>query len=718
MNAVESGSGRRLWRLAPKATVICSWVLAAGVIGCDAPSDPFEDPPTACPAPAQQDAPGRASAVVPGPEVMGKGVQVSATATGHSLAQSGQRLLVLDEANGTLVVLDSASLAVTATYPVGARPWRLVATATQAWVTLRGSDAVAQVDLETGKIALFVVGTEPTGIALGAQLFVAVAGTQQLVVLQPQTGALLAKADVLARPQAVAVDSGGIITVAHQSAGILHFSLSPTLQLSQVDQVQLAPSASLLGKTGSAPGGPHHATRAVAVAVDPGTGKPVVAHVVVRSGTIDDALAASTAPEKDCNAVTSAGSSLDGDMQSGDLGGGGYGGSSSGPQNLGGGVRPVEPALTPVPLAASTKEPLASSWHAPAGSDASELAYLGRRVVARLDQPSDLAFHPQVRMALVAGRGTDNLIAIDTLRESALGLVQLPHGSAPGGVIIAATGDVAWVQLSHASQVAEIPLGALTADQVAGARVVQPSRLSPVYGADPLPAAARLGRQVFFGAENPRLARFGHFACATCHLDGDEDQQVWFVADGPRQTPVLAGRLHNTGPFNWKGTQSVLKFNMKDTVRRMHGTGLSGAELESLEQFLLVGLTPAPNPYRQPQGLTEAQQRGKLIFDSPKAGCSFCHTAGAGTDGQLHDVGIATKGELDLLAARGQGKEALRYNTPSLVGVYRSAPYFHNGAAATLMEVLNTTSDVGMMGDTSDLTDDQRQDLIAYLQTL
>ncbi len=50
-----------------------------------------------------------------------------------------------------------------------------------------------------------------------------------------------------------------------------------------------------------------------------------------------------------------------------------------------------------------------------------------------------------------------------------------------------------------------------------------------------------LGRRLFHAAGDERLSGDGR-ACASCHPDGRDDGLVWSTPNGPRQTPMLAGR--------------------------------------------------------------------------------------------------------------------------------------------------------------------------------
>ena len=129
-------------------------------------------------------------------------------------------------------------------------------------------------------------------------------------------------------------------------------------------------------------------------------------------------------------------------------------------------------------------------------------------------------------------------------------------------------------------------------------------------------------------------------------------------------------------------------------------------EVEDLFAYL-TSLRPLPSPHLMPDGkLTEAAERGKALFEG-KANCARCHPAPYFTDKKMHNVGVLSANEPDG-----------RYDTPSLIEAYRTAPYLHDGRALTIKDVLTVNNEKGQHGKTDTLTDQEIDDLVAYLLSL
>ena len=206
---------------------------------------------------------------------------------------------------------------------------------------------------------------------------------------------------------------------------------------------------------------------------------------------------------------------------------------------------------------------------------------------------------------------------------------------------------------------------------------------------------------------------FQHWlSCATCHPDGAR-------ADG------LNWDLLNDGIGNPKNTRSLLLADktppsMSLAVRPDFGVASAAGfrfilfrepqplELEAVKDYL-KSLTPEKSPYLTPDGkLSTKAQKGKAIFESAKPACTTCHPAGLFTDLKMYDVG--SRGELD--------RKDSSFDTPILIELWRTAPYLHDGSAATLREVLIDRNKKDTHGSTSQLKPEEIDALIEYLLSL
>lgn len=86
----------------------------------------------------------------------------------------------------------------------------------------------------------------------------------------------------------------------------------------------------------------------------------------------------------------------------------------------------------------------------------------------------------------------------------------------------------------------------------------------------------------------------------------------------------------------------------------------------------LISLEPLPSPYLVDGKLSEKAEEGKKLYE--KFGCANCHSGPYYTDMKMHRIGEDIEFE--------QG-----WDTPTLVEVWRTAPYLFDGRAATMEEV-------------------------------
>ncbi len=137
-----------------------------------------------------------------------------------------------------------------------------------------------------------------------------------------------------------------------------------------------------------------------------------------------------------------------------------------------------------------------------------------------------------------------------------------------------------------------------------------------------------------------------------------------------------------------------------------HSPDMVTAKLPALRAY--QHSLPAPPP---PAGSFDAAaaQRGNLVFNQT---CSTCHVGGTGTDnnnGTLHAP--AETGMDGAYAARTANKA---HRTTPLRGLWQHPPYFHDGSAATLTDVVTHYNRVRSLN----LTAVQQQELVEYLKSL
>ena len=257
------------------------------------------------------------------------------------------------------------------------------------------------------------------------------------------------------------------------------------------------------------------------------------------------------------------------------------------------------------------------------------------------------------------------------------------------------------------------------------------------------------GKQIFYNSADDRMSRDAYMACASCHLEGGADETVFDFTfaqsgEGLRNTITLLGRrgtghgrVHWTGNFDeiqdfehpvrglflGRGFMDDNDFN-SGTRNTPLGTPKANAHdsqapyitaIDDLAAYV-TSLTQVPrSPYRNANGtLTTAGEAGRQVFIQKN--CGACHSGRDFTDsvsGNLRDVGTLTPNSGQRL-----GQPLTGLDTPTLLGIWNTAPYLHDGSAATLMDVLNHPNAVEHFGSGNTLNSTEKADLVAYLQQI
>ncbi|MBN1344477.1 MAG: hypothetical protein JXQ73_17440 [Phycisphaerae bacterium] len=241
--------------------------------------------------------------------------------------------------------------------------------------------------------------------------------------------------------------------------------------------------------------------------------------------------------------------------------------------------------------------------------------------------------------------------------------------------------------------------------------MLDPSTLKPSakvsLGPSPKPDVVRRGEMAF---HDGTLCFQQWLSCATCHPGGRVDGLNWdLLNDGmgnPKNTKTMVWS-HKTPPAMSLGVRANMDVAAEAGFKHILFRVPEPDELESTKAYLR-SLEPAVSPHRQPNGeLTAQAKRGEALFKDPQTRCATCHPVGLYTDLKLYDVG--TRGELD---------RKDHFDTPTLVELWRTGPYLHNGAAVTLRDVLTTFNKKDQHGATSQLSKEQIEDLAVYLLSL
>lgn len=291
-----------------------------------------------------------------------------------------------------------------------------------------------------------------------------------------------------------------------------------------------------------------------------------------------------------------------------------------------------------------------------------------------VDQPVNMPFDAAITSAgkmYVVHAGSDDLTAI-TLEFQEV-VAHIETGFNPRGVVLSP--DERFVYVSNALS------GTVTVIDTATDAVVDTIRATTI----PLPPNILRGKILFNSSATTTLAKDEWVSCATCHFEGGADGRTWFFRDGIRNTPALFG-VASTLPMHWSGDLDELQ-DVENTIRVVQaGTGLvdgevhcspecdearlNGGRSRDLDDLALFMMS-----LRAPRRQVLATTRGAELFATH---CASCHPAPLYTDRRTHDVGTAGVVE----------RKGNAFDTPSLRGVFDTAPYLHDGSAATIRDAI------------------------------
>ena len=196
-------------------------------------------------------------------------------------------------------------------------------------------------------------------------------------------------------------------------------------------------------------------------------------------------------------------------------------------------------------------------------------------------------------------------------------------------------------------------------------------------------------------------------SCASCHPDGRADGLNWdLLNDGignPKNTKNML-LAFQTPPSMSLGVREGAEAAVRAGIKFIQFAVRPEEDAQAIDEYLKL-LQPVPSPYLGKGRLNPAAKRGEKIFK--KAGCIACHPPPLFTNLQEYDLGL------------GRGVDAGKpFDTPTLVEVWRTAPYLHDGRAATMRDVFTRFNPQDKHGVTSTLTSMEIDELTEYILSL
>ena len=272
------------------------------------------------------------------------------------------------------------------------------------------------------------------------------------------------------------------------------------------------------------------------------------------------------------------------------------------------------------------------------------------------------------------------------------------------------------------------------------------------------PARVELGKVLFF---DQRLSDSGAMSCASCHLPHlgwTDGRKLPILPNGEvvgRHSPTVLNLAYNS-QIMWDGRKVSIEDQAMGPHRHLSKPAFAAATArfrkmagyqamfaaaypnepiseETISKALaafqrsLVSRDSAFDRWIEGDrtALTPEQYRGyKLFTDPAKGNCAACHSGPNFTDNGFHNIGIKSA-DLGRFNIRKVAAMKGAFKTPTLRDIELTAPYYHDGSAATLRDVVdhyarggddrsNVSPDVRRL----DLSEQDKQDLVAFMRAL
>ena len=198
-------------------------------------------------------------------------------------------------------------------------------------------------------------------------------------------------------------------------------------------------------------------------------------------------------------------------------------------------------------------------------------------------------------------------------------------------------------------------------------------------------------------------------SCASCHPDARVDALNWdLLNDGIGNAKNVKSMLlaHQTPPSMFGGIRENAEAAVRSGIRHIQFAVRPEGDAAAIDEYLR-SLVPVPSPYLVDGDLNDVAKRGKELFFSSRVGCAGCHPEPLYTDLKMHNVG-----------SRGRYDRRSDFDTPTLIEVWRTAPYMHDGSFTTIQELIGKGEHGETAGDVESLSEQEVKDLAEFVLSL
>ncbi|MCL2347054.1 MAG: c-type cytochrome [Planctomycetaceae bacterium] len=203
-------------------------------------------------------------------------------------------------------------------------------------------------------------------------------------------------------------------------------------------------------------------------------------------------------------------------------------------------------------------------------------------------------------------------------------------------------------------------------------------------------------------------------SCSSCHPDVRMDALNWdLLNDGMGNRKNAKSMLHSQElpPAMWRGVRKDAYFAIRTGFKYIQMTQPNEEVCKNIEA-MFQSLRPLNSPLLVNGELSESAKRGKELFESERIGCFNCHPAPLFADKKMHDVDSVGEYDNDL------DRFGNKFDTPSLVESWRTAPYLHDGRYVDMHDLFIKGKHGHRMGKVDEMTDQEVNDLVEYVLSL